>query len=75
MDTQVNKLERELNAWRFLAAHRVGTLRVTHVQFIDEPDGCRMNTPSVESFYEDVTRSSWGEAAIALASALGMPNA
>jgi hypothetical protein len=65
----------ELRAWRFLASHRVGTLKVTHIQFIDN-DGserCRMNTPSVAEYYEDVASESWGNAAISLATALGMP--
>lgn len=62
----------ELAAWRFLAAHRVGTLPATHVQFIDSGDECRINTPSHDRFYESVGAPTWGEAAIKLARALGM---
>lgn len=62
----------ELSAWRFLASHRVGTLAVSHVQFIDG-DECRMNTPSSAEFYESAGGATFGEAAINLAIALGMP--
>lgn len=62
----------ELSAWRFLAAHRVGGLAVTHVTFIDGDDGPTMNTPSHDGFYESVSAPSFGEAAIELALALGM---
>ncbi len=62
----------ELSAWRFLAAHRVGGLCVTHVSFIDGDNGPTMNTPSVDGFYESAFAPTFGEAAIELALALGM---
>ncbi len=62
----------ELQAWRFLALHRVGTLGVSHVQFIDA-EQCRINTPSTGEFYESACGATFGEAAIKLAVALGMP--
>jgi hypothetical protein len=62
----------ELSAWRFLASHRVGALCATHVQFIDG-DECRANTPSCLEFYESAGGKTFGEAAIRLALALGMP--
>lgn len=68
--------ELELRAWRFLAAHRVAPLHVTHVQFIDVPGDespCRMNAPSFGEYYESARAATWGEAAIGLATALGMP--
>ena len=63
----------ELAAWRFLASHRVGGLAATHVQFIDSGTECRINTPSHDRFYESVGAPTWGEAAVKLALALGMP--
>lgn len=68
--SQSNALE--LRAWRFLATHRVGSLSVTHVTFIDGDDCCRVNTPSFAGYYESARGSTFGEAAIALALALGM---
>ncbi len=62
----------ELRAWRFLAAHRVGTLDVTHVTFIDGPLPC-VTTPSTGQHYESSKADSFGEAAIKLAIKLGMP--
>lgn len=62
----------ELRAWRYLAAHRVGKLHVTHVSFIDDGDVCRMNTPSCLEYYEHGEGQTFSEAAIGLALALGM---
>ena len=62
----------ELAAWRFLAAHRVAGLHVSHVQFIDGAE-CRLSTPSCLEFYESAGGKTFGEAAIKLALALGMP--
>ncbi len=68
--------DRELAAWRFLAAHRVGGLSVTHLTFISDGDVCRMNTPAPgeAGIYESVEGKTFGEAAIALAAALGKKN-
>lgn len=63
----------ELSAWRFLAAHRVGGLAASHAQFIDSGSECRINTPSHDHYYESVGAPTWGDAAIKLAIALGMP--
>ncbi len=63
----------ELRAWRFLAHHRVGKLAVQHVTFIDDAEVCRMHAPSSGPHYEHGVGATFGEAAIALARALGMP--
>lgn len=70
---QIAALHLELRAWRFLATHRVSNLKVTHVSFIDGDDGPAVNTPSVDGFYESANGATFGEAAVSLAFALGMP--
>ena len=64
----------KLAAWRFLAAHRVGSLAVSHAQFIDGSDGPHINAPSRDQYYESASAPTWGEAAIKLARSLGMPD-
>jgi hypothetical protein len=61
----------ELRAWRFLAQHRVGSLAVTHLQFIDGPQPT-INTPSTDQHYEQASGETFGAAAIELALLLGM---
>ncbi len=61
----------ELRAWRFLAAHRVGKLAVTHVEFIDG-DHPTVVTPSTGQHYDSATGATFGDAAIELAQQLGM---
>lgn len=63
----------ELAAWRFIAAHRVGSLRASPAQFIDGDNGCHINTPSCLEYYASAAGASFGEAAIKLAITLGMP--
>jgi hypothetical protein len=53
----------ELRAWRFLAQHRVGSLAVTHVQFIDGPRPT-INTLSTGEHYEQAAGDTFGAAAV-----------
>lgn len=62
----------ELTAWRFLASHRADGLSVSHVHFFDATE-CRLNTPIDAGCYESAGGKTFGEAAIKLALALGMP--
>jgi len=71
----------ELAAWRFLAQRRCPGLAVAHIEFIDgeeyAPEFTKtIVTPAVQlGFYESGVGHTFGEAAIALATKLGMPNA
>jgi hypothetical protein len=68
----VKEEQLELAAWRFLAAHRVGSLSVTHLLFTDS-ERSHVSTPSVAGFYATAEADTFGEAAIELALELGMP--
>lgn len=65
----------ELKAWRFLAAHRVGTLAVSFLEFIDDAPHRRIRAPSSSDVgcSEVGVGQNFGAAAIALAFELGMP--
>ncbi len=72
--------ELELEAWRFIANHRVrikgGALTVSHARFIDDHASglYHINTPAgCEGVYASESGATFGEAAIKLALALGMP--